>query len=45
LRSQVSEWCDEDLFDLDSWEDCQKFMYDTDLELRKAYMAELETII
>jgi len=45
LRSKVESWCDEDEVDLNSWEDCQKFLYDTDKETRKAYMAELETII
>lgn len=45
LRSKVESWVDEDEVDLDSWEDCQKFLYDVDKETRKAYMAELETII
>lgn len=45
LRSKVESWVDDEEVDLDSWEDCQKFLYDVDQELRKAYMAELETII
>ena len=45
LRSIVESWVDDEEVDLDSWEDCQKFLYDVDQELRKAYMAELETII
>ena len=45
LRSKIESWYDPDEFDLDSWEDCQKFLYNTDIEMRKAYLAELETII
>ena len=50
LRSRIMEWCDHGKgmtgeVDLESWEDCQKFMYETDRDLRSAYMAELETII
>lgn len=45
LRDRLEQWADPDEVDLDSWEDCQKFMYETDLDVRRAYMAELETII
>ena len=45
LRSLVEEWADDDEVDLDSWEDCQKFLYLTDQDVRRAYLAELETII
>ena len=45
LRGRIEEWADEDEVNLDSWEDCLKFMYETDLDVRRAYMAELETII
>ena len=45
LRDRIEQWADPDEVDLNSWEDCQKFMYETDLDVRRAYMAELETII
>lgn len=45
LRNRIEEWADPDEVDLNSWEDCQKFMYETDKDVRRAYMAELETII
>ena len=45
LRDRIEQWADPDEVNLDSWEDCQKFMYETDKDVRRAYMAELETII
>ena len=45
LRGKLEEWVDNDECNLDSWEDCQKFMYETDRDVKRAYMAELETII
>lgn len=45
LRQRLEKWADPDEVDLDCWEDCQKFMYLTDQDVKKAYMAELETII
>ena len=45
LRSRLEDWVDPEECDLNSWADCQKFLYETDLDVRKAYMAELETII
>lgn len=45
LRERLEKWADPDEVDLDCWEDCQKFMYLTDQDVKKAYMAELETII
>lgn len=45
LRSLIEEWADDDEVNLDSWEDCQKFLYLTDQDVRRAYLAELETII
>ena len=45
LRDRIEQWADPDEVNLDSWEDCQKFMYETDRDVRRAYMAELETII
>ena len=45
IRAKIEEWVDPDEVDLDSWEDCQKFMYETDKDVRNAYMAELETVV
>jgi len=45
IRAKIKEWVDPDEVDLDSWEDCQKFMYETDKDVRNAYKAELETVV
>ena len=45
LRLKLESWVDPEEVDLDSWEQCQKFLYETDLDVRQAYLAELETII
>ena len=45
LRQRVEEWAEIDEVNLDCWEDCLKFMYETEKDLRKAYLVELETII
>lgn len=45
LRNQLEQWVDPDEVDLDSWADCQKFLFETDKDVRRAYLAELETVI
>lgn len=39
------EWIDPDECDLNSIQDCLAFVYELDLEIKEAYMAEYETII
>ena len=45
LRRKLEEWIDPLDCDLDCWEDCQKLLFETDKDVRKAYIAELETVI
>jgi len=45
LRQKVEAWADEDEVNLDSWADCLKFAHETEQDVRRAYLAELETII